>query len=171
MPKLHAKSSALTLLSVSFLKVHVEADFESKSSGQDFDYHKAMVAFHIHHSKTEGGTWNVALAFLTTNENAKNVCPYEIEVQVLGEFSVSQKLDPSRHDKLVYENGSALLYGAIREMISSITSRSAQGPLMIPTASFMGAYEEHIKSIDKGATEEKKSTSPLKKSGKRLKKI
>jgi preprotein translocase subunit SecB len=33
-------------------------------------------------------------------------------------------------------NGASLLYGAVREMVSTITSRSAHGPLLLPSLNF-----------------------------------
>ncbi|WP_167769427.1 hypothetical protein [Thioalkalivibrio halophilus] len=39
------------------------------------------------------------------------------------------------------EYGAALVYGAIREMVTNITSRSLAGPLTLPTPSFVGALE------------------------------
>ena len=40
-----------------------------------------------------------------------------------------------------YEYGAALVYGAIREMVTNITSRSLAAPLTLPTPSFVGALE------------------------------
>jgi preprotein translocase subunit SecB len=37
---------------------------------------------------------------------------------------------------LALVNGASLLYGTVREMVSSITSRSAHGPLLLPSLNF-----------------------------------
>lgn len=98
-----------------------------------------MVGWNIRHGKEESdGKWWVALGFVVVNENAGVVCPYNIDVQALGIFPAE------REEHLVYENGVALVYGAIREMVSTITSRSLAGTLMLPTPTFMGTYSEYL---------------------------
>ena len=48
-------------------------------------------------------------------------------------------------EKLAFESGSALIYGAIREMTINLTSRCIPGPLMLPTPMFKDSFEDYAK--------------------------
>lgn len=65
--------------------------------------------------------------------------PYVIDVKCVGYFAISKKAFPDSEKRIDVGvvNGASLLYGTIREMILSITSRSWSGPLLIPSMSFM----------------------------------
>lgn len=65
--------------------------------------------------------------------------PYNIQISVRGIVrmhltQVNGQAEERRVRALV--NGASLLYGAVREMVSTITSRSAHGPLLLPSLSF-----------------------------------
>ena len=139
------KPSPLTFLELKFFRVKVETDFASKIKADDFDFYGATLGWNIKHGKEESdGKWWVAVGFVVSNENAEVICPYTIDVQALGIFSVTDKWPTEKHERLIYENGAALVYGAIREMVATITSRSLPGSLMLPTPTFIGAYEEYL---------------------------
>ena len=65
--------------------------------------------------------------------------PYNIQISVRGVVRmhltlVEGQAEERRVRALV--NGASLLYGAVREMVSTITSRSAHGPLLLPSLNF-----------------------------------
>lgn len=65
--------------------------------------------------------------------------PYNIQVSVRGIVrmhlaQVEGQAEERRVRALV--NGASLLYGAVREMVSTVTSRSAHGPLLLPSLNF-----------------------------------
>lgn len=65
--------------------------------------------------------------------------PYNIQVSVRGIvrmhlMQTTRQAEERRVRALV--NGASLLYGAVREMVSTITSRAAHGPLLLPLLSF-----------------------------------
>lgn len=65
--------------------------------------------------------------------------PYNIQVSVQGivRMHLTQadgQAEERRARALV--NGASLLYGVVREMVSTITSRSTHGPLLLPSLSF-----------------------------------
>lgn len=65
--------------------------------------------------------------------------PYNIQISVRGivRMHLTQpdgQAEERRVRALV--NGASLLYGTVREMVSTITSRSAHGPLLLPSLSF-----------------------------------
>ena len=65
--------------------------------------------------------------------------PYNILVSVRGIVRMHlTQVDGQAEERRVRAlvNGASLLYGAVREMVSSITSRSAHGPLLLPSLNF-----------------------------------
>lgn len=140
--------SPITFVSLKFLRVHVEADFGAQTiQSEDFNFDGAMLAWSLNHGKNEDGSWWVAVGFATSDDADSPRCAYNIDMQAMGVFRVSDGVEQINREALVFENGAALVYGAIREMALSITSRSVPGPLMLPTPSFMGAFKEHQKKL------------------------
>ena len=104
-----------------------------------------LIGWQIHHGRNDDDeTWWIAARFFVDNENAKVRCPYRLDMRAMGLFLVDEHLKEEKHEKLVYENGEALIYGAIRDMVSMITSRSVHGSLMLPTPTFMGTYAKYL---------------------------
>jgi preprotein translocase subunit SecB len=65
--------------------------------------------------------------------------PYNIQVSIRGIVRMHlTKQDGQAEERrvLALVNGASLLYGAVREMVSTITSRSAHGPLLLPSLNF-----------------------------------
>lgn len=138
--------SPLTLHKVSLLKLSVEPEisFEGNRGAEDFDFAGTWLGTDVKCTpiNREGQLqqWYVTLAF--KNDNAKDKkCPYSIEAVAIGIFSVAEAFPTDRTEQLVYENGAALVYGAIREIVASITARSVLGQLVLPTGSFVGDYK------------------------------
>lgn len=137
------KASPLTLLNLQFMRVHVEANFAREAPAADYSFEGAMLAWSINHGQESDGRWWVAMGFATDQGDASgNPCPYHVDVQAVGFFTVSEQIAASEHEALVYENGGALVFGAIRDMVATITARSMPGQLMLPTPSFVGTFNE-----------------------------
>lgn len=65
--------------------------------------------------------------------------PYIIQVSVRGvvRMHLTQAAGQAEERRVrALVNGASLLYGAVREMVSTITSRSAHGPLLLPSLNF-----------------------------------
>lgn len=65
--------------------------------------------------------------------------PYNIQVSVRGVVRMHLTQPDGQTESrrvLALVNGASLLYGAVREMVSTITCRSAHGPLLLPSLSF-----------------------------------
>ena len=136
------KPSPLTLLALDFLRVHIHADNEAKQTVEEFDFDGAMLSWSIKHGQNEDGSWWVAVGFATDDQaTAEQRCPYELDMRALGFFKIAEAVAPGRQEELVYENGAALVYGAIREMAATVTARSIAGKLMLPTPTFVGAFK------------------------------
>lgn len=137
------KPSPLTLHGIEFVRVHVEADLESETRRADrFEFDGTTLSWGLDHGQNEeDGTWWVAVGFGTQPMDGEPRCPYVLDVQAVGIVSVSAEYPAEKHETLACEYGAALVYGAIREMVTNITSRSLAGSLTLPTPSFVGALE------------------------------
>lgn len=157
------KPSVLTMLDLSFMGLHVEINPTFKRSAKSFDFEGAMTGWTIEHGKRndDGTEWWVAVRFGLESEDEKQ-CPYEVEMKAVGRFSVDSCVPEEKREVLAFENGAALVFGAIREMISTMTARSAYGMLILPTASFVGSLEKHKqhKAEIEANEREKKDSKP-----------
>lgn len=65
--------------------------------------------------------------------------PYSLAVAVRGTFRMHQVGDEKNFGKrreLALVNGISILYGVAREMVTTVTSRSAHGQMLLPTLNF-----------------------------------
>jgi preprotein translocase subunit SecB len=65
--------------------------------------------------------------------------PYEADVAVQGTFRMHQMpdiTDAKDLEKRALVNGVSLLYGLVRDMICTVTSRSVYGQMLLPTLNF-----------------------------------
>jgi preprotein translocase subunit SecB len=84
---------------------------------------------------SDASAFVVSLRLKVKNEAGKQ-CPYRLDVELLGLIVVNQKLPAERREELATVNGLAIVYGAAREMITTITSRMEYGPLTLPGVNF-----------------------------------
>ena len=69
--------------------------------------------------------------------------PYDIELEVVGLFTVSASYPEEKVLKLVQINGASILYSAAREFVLMITGRGQWGSFTIPTTNFSQAVQEN----------------------------
>ena len=69
--------------------------------------------------------------------DTENPCAYSGRLEIIGHFEVAESYDVNKNLNVMRVNAVSLLYGAVREMVMTITSRSAAGVLCIPTLSFI----------------------------------
>ena len=152
------KPSFLTLRELTFLGIRIEVDPEYSGQASDFDFEGASLHWGIRHGRQddEGLHWWVGIDFATKFDDNKR-CPYQIDVKAMGLFKLNESVPKENREKFVYENGAALVFGAIREMVTMTSARSAHGAIMLPTASFFGTFEEHQKKRLPKVTVEPKS--------------
>lgn len=138
------KASPLKVLQIDFLRTSVEVNDQADPKTVDsFDFNGATIGWGFHSGHNEDGTTWIGVGFTTGMESEEGpVCPYIIDIQAVGTFSLNESFHSDDPEKFVFECGAALVYGAIREMVANITSRSAFGRLMLPTPSFQGLHEQ-----------------------------
>jgi preprotein translocase subunit SecB len=76
--------------------------------------------------------------------------PYNIQVSVRGtvRMHLTQAQGQAEERRVrALVNGASLLYGAVREMVSTITSRSAHGSFLLPSLSFQDLANQQHDSV------------------------
>jgi preprotein translocase subunit SecB len=84
----------------------------------------------------------IKLGIVLENKKGK-IAPYDISVEVLGSFIVSPDIQVDKRRDFVVINGCAILYGALREIVLTMTSRFEAGGIVLPTINFV----DHITSL------------------------
>ncbi len=77
---------------------------------------------------------------LSTSEAAPT--PYELRVSVAGSVRLHGGGTQEERQKLALVNGVSLLCGVVRDLVSSVTSRSRYGQMLLPTLNFSKLMEQ-----------------------------
>ncbi len=80
--------------------------------------------------------WTVALE-VKYQPAAETNTPYIFSLTLVGVFKVAETFDETKVELLVRTNGASMLYGIARELVREQTARGPDGPLILPTASFV----------------------------------
>ena len=136
--------SPLQLMQMTFTKTQVEVFETVEDAGEfwapqfDFEGVNLLVENTIGQQENNTTDFLVALRVAVLNEaDAVKKAPYTFDIAVQGVFKLAVDFScDDRHD-LVRVNGSAMLYGAIRDMLQQVTARSMLGTLLLPTLHFL----------------------------------
>jgi len=71
--------------------------------------------------------------------SAESNAPYSFSAQIVGLFSVSNKVDKEKISSLITANATSVLYSTLREIVHTITAKGPYFPLLLPTVCF---YEQ-----------------------------
>jgi len=140
------KPSSLTLIDMKFIGVRIETDSNFDANGSEFNFEGTLVQWGISHGKRDdsGLSWWVGVDFASKGDEEK-IAPYILEIKAAGLFQVNESIPDDQREQFAYEQGAALVFGAIREMVTTVTARSVHGAITLPTASFVGAFAERPK--------------------------
>ncbi len=113
---------------------------DDEKSDASFDWNGVIIGSPVKHfsiSDTSSSRM-VTLDIIVKNEEGKIKAPYNIEISSWGVFECLNKSIPDEEalDMMVV-NGASMLYGSIRELLFSLTSRMTNNELMLPTANFL----------------------------------
>jgi preprotein translocase subunit SecB len=149
--------SVLQLEDLLFVRTRIDIDPEFEGDAGDFSFEGSKYRWEsrIGHRDHKPLEYWVGVEY-SLHSDAEKRCPYVIDMKAVGFLSVRESVSEDKRDALVYENGSALVFGAIREMIANITWRSLFGTLLLPTASFIGAHAEYVVREEKRKTAQSK---------------
>lgn len=73
--------------------------------------------------------FGVVLGVAIDNVDGK-VAPYKIDVLAVGLVEIAEIVEKDKRADLATVSGANLIYGAIRELVMTLTSRAIPGPLM-----------------------------------------
>lgn len=147
--------SPLQLKGYFFTKASIETskpldDSEiSNVSAIDFDFNGVNILTEIRVAVADNQSddpRDFLIKFKLTIPNLDGVqCPYTIDVDIVGTFTISNKIEKQKRDNIVSVNGTSILYGCVREMVSSVTSRCLHGLLILPTVNFTDQIQSEVK--------------------------
>lgn len=123
--------SPLQLSSYQFRKIEIESQDDPTPECDNEII--SEVEFEV--SKVDPRLWRVALN--VSLAAAEETTPrYLAKFKLEGIFRVHPHWPEDKIDRLVSANAPAVLFGAIREMVVNLTSRSVHGPIHLPTVRF-----------------------------------
>jgi preprotein translocase subunit SecB len=101
--------------------------------------------------------WMIGLQ-LDSPEDLPSWFPYKLSIEAVGFVRVPADMPPNIQEDVVVRNGAALLYGAMRELVVSLSGRAHLPTYFLPTVTFDNLEKEPEKA--------KQRKLPRKKSGK-----
>jgi preprotein translocase subunit SecB len=135
--------SALQLKSHVFPLVNLRANATGTHEGKiNLDQHLVCVPV-----PDQPNHWQLEITL-----NQKSVDPqkpffYDLDIHVAGIVEwIGEDLPADKKEQLVQVNGLGVLYGAAREMVLNLTSRSVFGPFCLPALNFIEALK-HAKPL------------------------
>ena len=107
---------------------------------------------------TEPREWRVDLKVVFEPRAGQNG-PYRGTAEVVGFFEILDGWPEKDCEALVAINGASLLYGAIREMILMMSSRSSHGEFLLPTLRFQAPGQSAVIEANKPPKKAAKKTT------------
>jgi hypothetical protein len=83
--------------------------------------------------EADGSVWRMSVDVRFGPSDKAQPVRYQGHLTVQGRFEVHPEFAEDKRLDLVRMNGGSLLLGSVREMVLTITSRSAKGPFELPT--------------------------------------
>ena len=121
--------SAIQLQNHKFLKIELNAQ---KFNGDNTQY-KLSHALTVQPNEDDSTRWQARLDLRIANESEDTISPYIGELSIAGHFTLAKDFPQDKAEQMVHLNAGAILYGAIRELVLTLTSRSIHGELILPT--------------------------------------
>ncbi len=90
----------------------------------------------------ENGLYQVSVEISLLQEEEKSPVPYSIHLVAFGFFAVQP--DWPEPEKLLFINGSTILYAAAREFLITISSRGPWSAVTLPMVSFLRIYQDMV---------------------------
>ena len=120
--------SPIQLISRKFLDIELRPQSKrGKESGFTTSH---MIA--VLQDEEDPTRWRTKLGIRIANLDEDHHAPYLGEITIAGTFKLSQEFPEEKAKQMVHLNSGAILYGAIRELVLSLTSQSIHGELILP---------------------------------------
>jgi preprotein translocase subunit SecB len=78
---------------------------------------------------------------LESERDGPSGLPYRFQATVAGRFSLREEVPEDQRSRMVYINGSAILYGIARGAVATATALGPYGPVHLPTVNFVDLLE------------------------------
>ena len=134
-------------------------------SAQDFNFEGVTigerVGIVVMGDKEDPRMFAIRLHITIANEEGKTA-PYDVDVEVAGSFSISDKIPKENREELVLVNGCSMLYSAIRDQIMTLSARFHHGVMILPTVNFLDKVKPK-ESSDTSAKARPKVSAPKRK--------
>lgn len=161
--------SPIQLKDMRYLGIKVWArtlEKDDDEPSEDFNFEGVIIGERIEVAtvgdENEPAMFAVRLHITIANEEGK-VVPYDLDIDVAGFFTVSNKIPKEKREELVTVNGCAVLYSAIRDQVMTLSARSHHGVLILPTVNFLDKIERKEPGHIDGKLRRKVSTTTRKK--------
>jgi preprotein translocase subunit SecB len=90
-------------------------------------------ALTVHKKDEPEGQWLARLDLQFSPENEGETTAYFGEIAVVGVFHLDSDYPSDKASDMVHMNAGAILFGIVRELLSSISARGVHGPIVLPT--------------------------------------
>jgi preprotein translocase subunit SecB len=109
--------------------------------------------------------WHLGLRVVMKSTDPEKPFVYDTDVAVQGMVEVHETFPADKREQLAEVNGYSLLYSAIREMLLTVTGRSSNGLMCLPTLNFVEivANKETQGKLKEGAIATTPSPAPVQK--------
>lgn len=157
------KPSNVQTKSVIFLGVNVDQNLDYDADNHpawEFDWGGVNIGVVSKFKRNNSDDFSVFLQIVVENKEGKPA-PYSINVSVLGRFGYVGNDDPIVRDDLIVVNGLSILYGTIREMVTSISARMPFSEMCLPGANFLD-HKPSLKKEGQDLEEAESKPSPKK---------
>ena len=124
--------SAIQIKQHLFTRVEVHCDPECTKAPENESYEVTLSATEPT-QETDDAPWKMNVDVRFGPSDKAQPVRYRGHLTVMGFFEVHPDFAEDKRLDLVRMNGGSLLLGAIREMVLTLTSRSARGPFELPT--------------------------------------
>ena len=132
-----------------FQEVSVQANLdehENPMPTENFDFSGVRISCEVGHGDVEradgeelesSSSMLVSIKFSILNTEGKKA-PYNVKVVATGIFTwIGKETAAEERRDLTVVNGASILFGAIREMVLNVTSRSMSGTMLLPSFNFL----------------------------------
>ncbi len=125
------KNAGFSLERLFFTEMQVQANFKYRSGSEETTTEPRLKLFFNHR---ENKTYQLGLRYCQDTETSAD--SYTLNFHLIGTFTFNHDVPEEECPKRVALNGPAILYGALREQIITMTSRSVWGSVVIPPCIF-----------------------------------
>ena len=89
-------------------------------------------SFVVEHCESDPQVWFARLSVQLKDKDEEHKSPYHGVIEVVGQFKLDECFPEETASDMVHMNAGAILYGAIREIVYSLTSRSLHDEAQLP---------------------------------------